>query len=148
MSDESPSLRVLPAPMLAFNDERVRLKQMLDAVHQSSDPVERADLAAGIVDLVARYENIKSEVLYPFLAQLVVAQSTLDQAASQQEDVRAALSGIRARTRHVKPMYAHAEMGETIDRRISDESTPWHPGLDRLPDAGADGDVMSPTVGL
>ncbi len=177
----------------------------VDVMNEDADPVVRADIANEIVESVSRYENVKHDVLYPWLRKTGRQAAQLDRAERDQHDVRRALVNIRNRMHNVKPVNAHASdpeglensvevlvdsvrshlrhedqellpmverldaseakelgdkieiaaahasghpdpphnrlgrklmsLGETAERVLHDQSTPWHPGLDRVKQA-------------
>lgn len=117
MSDWPDDVVTLPRPMEPIREDRVKLVQMLDAIEASADPVERADLAMALVELAAKYQNIEEEALFPTLEEMD-ARPTLDRAQADQRVVREALTDMHQRTRHVKPINAHADDPEGFERSV------------------------------
>ncbi len=117
MSDRPDQVVTLPRPMGAISDERVKLIQMLDAIEASVDPVERADLAMAVAQLAARYQNVEEEALHPTLAE-VDAYLTLERAREDQRVVREALKDMHRRSRHVKPINAHADDPDGFEQSL------------------------------
>ncbi|HWE68140.1 MAG TPA: hemerythrin domain-containing protein [Acidimicrobiales bacterium] len=134
----------LPSVLAPLNDDRRRLDAVLELLEETSEPEARADLADEAVRLCARYEDVMERVLYPLLRR--DSRLQVDRAEREQRQVRAALRDMRARTRHVHPIDAHASdpegfeqsLGELIDlirSHLSQEDQDLLPMANRL---GAD----------
>jgi len=108
-------MTALPAPMRPLDEERTFLQQCLDAVDVAEDPAERADLAEGISLLAARYENVLADVFYPFLLETPENGGAVVKGQELLAQVRAAVKDMRAKTRNVKPINAHADDAEGFE---------------------------------
>jgi hypothetical protein len=105
----------LPTLLAPLDEDRRQLVAVLDLLAVASEPETRADLAGELVRLSARYEDAKERALYPALrgqpgTEAPIARAEVDRAA-----VRAAMVEIRNRTRHVKPINAHADDPEGFE---------------------------------
>lgn len=119
MATSTPSGgRTLPYPFESLTDEWAVSVEMLNELERSNDGVVRADLASEVIQHLARYENAKSDAVYPVLRESLGNVGELEEAARYEQGLRMAMTEIRDRTRHVKPMNAHADDPEGLEHAI------------------------------
>ena len=112
-------MSVLPEAMHDLQAERNLLEQSMDAMEHTASPTERADLAHAIALLGARYESVMQDSVY-YAVRDVYGPAVLTKAEEKVEAVRAALKGMRAKTRHVKPINAHADDPDGFEQTIEE----------------------------
>jgi hypothetical protein len=133
----------LPTALQPLAENRRELFAALDLLDRTSDPMVRADLASELVGIGSRYEDVKGRVVYPALRATRLGDAGVERAETDQHSVRAALSDIRQRTRHIKPDYVHADdpdgfeaalggLVEAIRSHVGHEDADLFPALDEL----------------
>ena len=112
-------MSVLPDAMHDLEDERNLLEQSMHAMEQTTSPAACADLAHAIALLGARYESVMQDSVY-FVIREDRGPAVLEQAEERLDAVRAALKEMRAKTRHVKPINAHADDPDGFEHSIEE----------------------------
>jgi hypothetical protein len=112
------SLMALPTLLAPLNEDRARLVAVLDLLADTAAPEARADLAGELVRVCARYEDAKERAVYPALRGQSGHSAAIDRAEDDQRAVRRAMVEIRNRTRHVKPINAHADDPEGFEQSL------------------------------
>ena len=104
--------------LLALDEDRRQVVAILDLLGDTAEPEARADLAGGLVRVCARYEDEKERAVYPALRRQSDYPAELARAEDDQRRVRQAMVEIRNRTRHVKPINAHADDPERFEKSL------------------------------
>ncbi len=136
----------LPVALKAMQDDRDEVASLVERLERPLEAESRADLAVELVRFVARYEDIKDRGVFPVLDRRIEATAVAP-ARSGQEALREVLGEVRRRTRHVKPINAHADDPEGFDLALDDlvqsvrleldgEATALLPLVDQLDPAG------------
>lgn len=108
----------LPSVLGPLDEDRRRLDMVLELLEETSEPEVRADLADEVVRLCARYEDVMERAVYPVLRK--GGRPQVDRAEQEQRQVRAAMEDMRARTRHVQPIDAHASDPEGFEQSLGE----------------------------
>jgi hemerythrin-like domain-containing protein len=108
----------LPSVLAPLGEDRRRLEAVLELLEETSEPEVRADLADEAIRLCARYEDVMERAVYPMLRKDNRPQ--VDRAEREQRQVRAAMRDMRARTRHVQPIDAHASDPEGFEQSLDE----------------------------
>lgn len=95
--------------------DRQQLFAVLSLLDEATEWEIRADLAEELVRVSARYEDVKSRALYPALKDEFPDLQALDEVDRRQRAVRDAMRDVDGRTRHVKPINAHADDPEGFE---------------------------------
>ena len=120
----------LPTLLAPLDEDRRQLVAVLDLLADTSEPEVRADLAGELVRLSARYEDAKERALYPSLRRRAGSEAQLRQGEEDVAAVRTAMVEIRNRTRHVKPVNAHADDPEGFEQSLDALIAAVHRHLD------------------
>jgi hypothetical protein len=139
----------LPTALQPLEENRRELFAALDLLDRTSDPMVRADLASELVGIGSRYEHVKDRVVYPALRATTLDDAEIERVEADQRGVRAGLTDIRQRTRHIKPDYVHADdpegfeaalggLVEAIRAHVGREDAMLFPALDELDAPAAD----------
>jgi hypothetical protein len=110
----------LPDAFMPMREDLQRLDAILELLDENDEAVIRADLAAELVGVCARCEDVKQRVVYPAIESHVADHSVLEQAERDQARVREALGEIRGRTHHVKPAYVHVDDPEGFEAALGE----------------------------
>ena len=110
-------MSALPGAMHDLQEERNLLEQSMEAMERTNSPSERADLSHAIALLGARYESVVQDSVHYVLRDRC-APDLLVQAEKRVAAVRAALKDMRDKTRHVKPINAHADDPDGFEESI------------------------------
>lgn len=121
----------LPTLLAPLDEDRRRLVAVLDLLADTSEPEVRAELADELVRLSARYEDAKERALYPALVGREGTGAELSRAEKDQAAVRSAMVEIRHRTRHVKPVNAHADDPQGFEQSLDTLIGAVHRHLDQ-----------------
>ncbi|HEX4219589.1 MAG TPA: hemerythrin domain-containing protein [Acidimicrobiales bacterium] len=121
----------LPTLLAPLDEVRRRLVAVLDLLADTSEPETRADLAGELVQLSARYEDAKERALYPVLRKLPGSEAPMGRAEADQAAVRSAMVEMRNRTKHVKPINAHADDPEGFEESLDALIDAIHGHLDQ-----------------
>ncbi len=108
----------MPSVLAPLGEDRRRLEAVLELLEETSEPEVRADLADEAVRLCARYEDVMERAVYPVLRK--DGRPQVDRAEQEQRQVRAAMRDMRARTRHVQPIDAHASDPEGFEQSLAE----------------------------
>ncbi|HEY6622785.1 MAG TPA: hemerythrin domain-containing protein [Acidimicrobiales bacterium] len=108
----------LPTPLAPLDEDLRQLVAVLDLLGETPEPEARADLAGELVRVCARYEDEKERALYPALRSQTDSPAALARAEEDQRAVRRAMVEMRNRTRHVKPINAHADDPEGFETSL------------------------------
>ena len=126
--------RPLRVPLQPLAELHQVVITMLEEFDQADDGVVRADLSSAIIQHLARYQNAKDDGLYPVLREAFEMAPEIEEASSHSEQLREAMCEIQRRTRHVKPMSAHADDPEGMECSIDNLVAAARASLvDRLP---------------
>jgi hypothetical protein len=105
-------------PLQVIEADRERLDEMLELILDTEDVVVRADLAEEMAVVAARCENVKADVLYPFLRNVPGSQEPLDRAEADQDSFRVVLAEMRGQTGRVKPVNALADDPDGFEQTL------------------------------
>jgi hypothetical protein len=133
----------LPTLLATLGEDRRRLGAVLDLLADTPEPEARADLADELVRVCARYEDAKERAVYPALRGQTGHTAAIARAEDDQRAVRRAMVEIRNRTRHVKPINAHADdpqgfeesldtLIDAVHRQVDQEDQELLPLVSRL----------------
>lgn len=100
-------------------EERARIDNVVQRLHETADPTERADLASALVRAVARYEDVVERALVPPMA-IAVPRDALERQAAAREHLRDAMTVVHERTMHIDPRNVHTSDPDGFERAIDE----------------------------
>lgn len=103
-----------------MREDMQRLEAILQLLDTDEAEVIRADLAADLVGVCARIEDVKQRVIYPALETHLADPAVMERARLEQAGVREALGEIRDRTHHVKPADVHLDDAAGFEAALDD----------------------------
>ncbi len=106
---------VLPMPLAPMAEDRRQVLSILDALDHTDEPETRAELAGELVHFCARYQDAEARAVYPVLHAIAHEPADVDDAEHDQRAIREAMSQMRKRLRHVKPINVHANDPEGFE---------------------------------